>query len=120
MKRAVFYILLIAIASHLFGGIVLHAELSEYIDLFSEDQQLSTFWVRCELVYKFGVTLAFYIYQTQPIQSKKLSLLLLSVMGLIANDILDEFLFDPFVYQINEIIILSVMLLTYPFYARQQ
>lgn len=120
MKKAVFYILVIAILSHLVGGWVLHGELEGYFDLFSCDESLTTFWVRCELLYKFGVTLAFYIYQTQPIHSKKLSLLLISVMGLIVNDILDEMFFDPLTYQINEIVILSVMLLAYPFYARQQ
>lgn len=119
MKRAVFQILLISISVHLLGGLVFQGETSGYIDLFSCDESLTTFWVRCEMMYKFGITLSYYIYATNPMKSKKLNIMLMLTLGLIANDILDEMFFDPFTYQFNEVAMLVTIILTAIFYAKR-
>ena len=119
MKRAVFQILIISIAIHILGGLVFQGETSGYVNLFTCDETLTTFWVRCEMLYKFGITLSYYIYATNPIKSKKLSILLLMTLGLVANDILDEMFFDPFTYQWNEVAMLITILITAIIYAKR-
>lgn len=119
MKKAVFQILILSIMIHIVSGIVFQAETSGYLSLFTSDESLTTFWVRCEMVYKFGITLSYYIYATNPMKSKKLSLLLLMTLGLVANDILDEMFFDPFTYQLNEIAMLITIITTALWYAKR-
>jgi len=111
MRRYAILLLIIGIASHLLGAYFVYRQ-TEGLPLFDTVEAFNGAFMKADLVFKFSLVMAFYSYRYCRERDEVLDFFILCIIAFIGNDLLDEFFFDPFKWQFNETILLSVIILT--------
>lgn len=112
MKNTAVIFLLLGIIAHLCGAAVNYAHLSGECDFLKDEKIATTAFMMCDISFKFCLSFAFYVYYLTKEKNELLNYLLQATVAFIFNDILDEFFFDPFHWQMNETVLLILILTT--------
>lgn len=111
MKRTIIALrlMIIGVLCHLTGGIGLWMYQEGLLGFLKNDLEATDFFMLCDNVFKFCLSVSVYALVTEP---KSLKLLAFLVSGFILNDLLDELFFDPGVMQWNEMFFSIVLLIS--------
>lgn len=112
MKNLSIIFLVLGILAHLGGAAVNFIHFSPSYDLLDDEILSTNCFMMCDVAFKFCLSFFFYIYHSTKDKNELLDLLLLATVGFIVNDILDEFFFDPYHWQMNETILLITIIIT--------
>ena len=111
MRKYTILLLLLGIASHLLAAFFVYRQV-QGLPLFKTEEEFNKAYMIADLFFKFSLVMSFYAYRYCKEKDELLDFFVWCIIAFIGNDLLDEFFFDPFKWQFNETILLTLIILS--------